>query len=426
MGMAGAAVVTCPTSRCECRRVDIRNIRSPESRAETGALVTLKNHDSRLPFPRLLAVAVLLAVSGAACRKQGPPLTPYVALVANSQSNSVAAVDLATFRVIRSVPVASGPAEIALRPHSQEVYVATASGSVSVIGFPDLRVLGTLEIGRSARDLVFSADGSRLYALDPKSGDVVFADAEHGRIPRETGRLHLGGDLAHLALTPDGKALVAADRASNRLVFISADSRRVLGSVEVGRDPGALVILPDSSQVLVADTGENKVSAVDVASRQILAHLELAAPPTSLALKPDGGELFVLCGASALVSIIDTSHDNVEQNLPAGALPAAGVFRRDSSVLYVANAGDGSVTALDVQNRAVLDSTHAGAEPRALALTPDEQFLVVVDAASASVAILRAVTSTAPASGRGALVTTVPVGARPVAVAVPDWRWEGK
>jgi DNA-binding beta-propeller fold protein YncE len=58
-------------------------------------------------------------------------------------------------------------------------------------------------------------------------------------------------------------------------------------------------------------------------------------------------------------------------------------------------------------------ATHTGTEPRALALTPDERFLVIADSATSSLAILR--------TDRSALVTTIPVAARPVDVVVPDW-----
>ena len=67
----------------------------------------------------------------------------------------------------------------------------------------------------------------------------------------------------------------------------------------------------------------------------------------------------------------------------------------------------------EFQNRLVVASTHTGAQPRALALTPDERFLVAVDSAASSLAVLR--------TDRPALVTTIPVGTRPVDVVVPDW-----
>ena len=142
-------------------------------------------------------------------------------------------------------------------------------------------------------------------------------------------------------------------------------------------------------------------------------------------LKPDGGEVYVLSAPTSTLVIVDAFHDNVEQTFPTGRQPTAGVFRRDSSILYVANAGDGSVTALDTNNRVVLASTHVGMEPRALALTPDERFLVVADTAASSLAVLHS-DPTSLSESRSALdshsllITTVPVGARPVDVVVPD------
>ena len=384
----------------------------------------------------------------AACHKRDTPPKPYVAFVANSQSNSVAAVDLGNLRMATLIPVASGPSEIAARPQSHEVWVVSTSGTISVIRFPELDVAATLRIGSSAQSLVFSRDGRRAFALDPDQSQVVFLDSEVRRVaarvrvgtpPKNVGAAAepVSGALptaqaastparGHLALTPNGQILVVSASADPRLYFVSPDSERVLGSVEVGKEPGPMVILPDSSKVFVADTGEEKVSAVDIASRQLLSHLELAARPSALLLKPDGGEIFVLSYEGASLTILDAFHDNVEQNLTTGRQPVAAVIRRDQTVLYIANAGDGSVTALDVENRSVLSSTHAGAEPRALALTPDERFLVAADAASSDVAILRTDLADNPASGptrteRTALVTTIPVGARPLDVVIPDW-----
>ncbi|HLW78499.1 MAG TPA: beta-propeller fold lactonase family protein [Terriglobia bacterium] len=373
----------------------------------------------------------ILLASLAACHRGGAGFEPCVVLVANQQSNSVAVVDLGALRVVRSIAVAPGPAQVVARPHTHQVYAVSPAGSVTVIGYPRLRVLATLHVGRSAASLVFSADGERLYALDPESGEVVFGNGPDGQTPRESGRVRLGGELAGLALAPRASGgrggpediLLVTDRAAGRVWLLGGESRQVLGSVEVGKGAGPVVALPDGSRAFVADAAENQVSAVDVAARRVLAHLELASRPSGLLLKPDGGELFVLSADSALLTIVDAFHDEVEQTLPAGRGAISGTFRRDATVLYLANSGDGSVTALDIQTRTVLDSTRAGAEPRALALTPDERYLVVADAASASVAILRAAVASS-SSARSALVTTIPVGPRPVDLAVLDWRWE--
>ena len=370
----------------------------------------------------------LLVLCLNACHRQAEPPKPYLAFVANEDSNAVAAVDLADFHVVASIPVAAKPEQLVVRPHHPELWVVSALGTVSVIGFPALRVVQSLHIGNSARDLIFAPNGDHTYVLDGDSGLIVFGDGKPGEFPRESGRLRLGGKLTSLALTPDGNTLVVADAATSRLVFVSVEARRVLGTVEVGRGPGPIVILPDGSKAFVADTEEEKVSAADTTSRQILSHIEISSKPTGLLLKPDGGELFVLSAEGGIATIVDTLHDNVEQTFSTGRGTAAGVIRRDQSVLYLANAGDGSVTCLDVENRVVLNSTHVGTEPRALALTPDERFLVVADRGASSLAVLRADPLARDRKGqpwmdpkRSLLITTVPVGAGPVDVVVPEW-----
>jgi DNA-binding beta-propeller fold protein YncE len=116
--------------------------------------------------------------------------------------------------------------------------------------------------------------------------------------------------------------------------------------------------------------------------------------------------------------IVDADQDNVEQNNPTGHNPVAGVFQQNPLVLYTANAGDGSVMALDVQNRILLAAVHVGIEPRALTLTPDERFLLVVDTSASTLAVLQANPAT--------LLTTFPVGAKPVDVVAPGWLVEGQ
>jgi len=386
----------------------------------------LSHHSSLITrHSSLLAALCLLTCFSVSCRRP-PPLTPYTAYVVNQQSATLVAVNLADFHVTASLPVSTQPERVLVCPGARQLYVVSATGKISIAAFPHLRRVATIEVGRSAKDLAFSPDGRAAYVLDAADHEVVFLDCDgaaanpvEGAIPKVAFRLRLGGTLSGLALSPDGKTLVAASQSPNLITFISVAARQPQGTVEVGQSPGPMVILPDDSKVFVADTGEEKISVVDVASRKLFAHIEMGARPTALLLKPDGGEIFVLAAPSSTLAILDAFHDNLEQTFPLGHNPVTGIFRQDMSVLYIANAGDGSVLALDVETRAVLASTRVGIEPRALALTPDERLLVAADRAASSLAILHADPSRL-SSHRTVLITTVPVGASPVDVVVPD------
>jgi serine/threonine-protein kinase len=174
-----------------------------------------------------------------------------------------------------------------------------------------------------------------------------------------------------------------------------------------------MVILANSSKAFVGDAEQPAISVVDLTTRQLLANIEIGIRPGALLLKPDGGELFVFGYRGTSMVILDANQDIVEQTYPTGRDPVAGVFQMDPLILYIANAGDGSVMALDVQNRTLLAAVHIGIEPRALALTPDERFLAVADTSASTLAVLR----TNPTN----LLTTFPVGAKPVDVVVPGW-----
>lgn len=412
-------------------------IRSTRRRENPGAGVTgrvpgMRRARVRRQTPRCnrqdavafcpFALCLLVCFSSPACTRHdsGAPPRPYLAFVANRRSDSVVVVDLARLRVVATILVARAPEQLAVRPGARELYAVSASGTISVVAFPGLRLAKTVRIGRAARSLVFTPDGRRALVLEPRLGDIVFLDCD---TLKERARVRVGRPLANLALTPDGKTLLAASAAPlNRLYFASAGDQKLLGSVEVGRAPGPMAILLDSSLAFVADTGEEKISAVDLASRQVLSHLEIGSKPGALILKPDGGELFVLSSEAATLTLIDAYHENVEQSVPTGKAPVAAVARRDSSLLYIANRGanrgDASVATLEVETRTVLSTTHVGNEPCALALTPDERFLAVADCGAASLAILRT------GADRNALLSTIPVGAQPVDVVVPDWIWK--
>lgn len=385
----------------------------------------------------LVVIATVWLGLLASCHKWSQPPKPYLAFVANGQSNSVAVVDLARFHLEKNIPVSPGPEQLTLRPGAHEIYVTGDSGEVDVIEYPALRVVRTFKPGgpggpgAAAGTLAFSADGRRGYVLEKIRGLALSGSDTRERAGGvldvidcaagdRVSSLRVPEHPLSLALTPDGKTLIAADPSSGNIHFISAIDGKYLGSLYVGKGAGPLAVLPDSSKVFVADTGEDKVSSVDIASRQLLSNIEIGMRPRGLLVKPDGGELFVLSGDSATLVILDAFHDNVEQNLTTGREPIAAVIRRDQSALYIANAGDGSVSAFSVDDRMPLASVHLGTAPRALALTPDERFLVVADSSESSLAVLKADPKSLSDS-RSALITTIPVGEGPTDVKVPDY-----
>ena len=87
---------------------------------------------------RVSLLGLILATLGSisvACRHPAP-LNPYTAYVVNHQSATLAAVNLADFRVTDSLPVAPQPDRVLVRPGARQLYVVSATGKISVAAFP--------------------------------------------------------------------------------------------------------------------------------------------------------------------------------------------------------------------------------------------------------------------------------------------------
>ena len=217
--------------------------------------MTLKLNAARRGSRNALAsslLALLMAPLGGlwtACHSRPAPPVSYRAFVVNNQSSTLAAVDLATFHVIASLPTAPLPDRVLVRPRSQELYVVSPFGKITVVTYPHPRVTRTLNVGRGAGN-IFSPDGRTAYVLDPTDREIIFLDCGAGKT---ISRVPLADIPSSLALTPDGKTLVVAIPSHNQLSFIGAPTGERLGTVTVGQGPGSMVILPDGSQVLVAN-----------------------------------------------------------------------------------------------------------------------------------------------------------------------------
>ncbi len=121
-----------------------------------------------LAIPRLLAVVlVCCTVFSSGCRRRANPPKAYAAFVVNQQSSTLAEVNLAKFRVLATVAVAARSERVLARPQREELWVVSASGEISVVEFPGLRVVRKLRIGEGARDLAFSPHGDRALILEP-------------------------------------------------------------------------------------------------------------------------------------------------------------------------------------------------------------------------------------------------------------------
>jgi hypothetical protein len=281
--------------------------------------------------------ALALAPSAFARRLGGTP----VALVTADTEAHVAAVELATGRVIKRIRTLEGPRSIESVFASRSVVAHTSEGALTLLdGLEKRRVLHGFE---EPRYTAMGTDGKQAYVTDSKRGDVTVIDLDTARIVHRTevGALarHItsdpGGLLLWVALGFSARTIVALDLADPVRPRIVARIRPPFLAHDVAFEPRGREVWISAGEV-------GRLAVYDPRGR-LLRTLRADAPPQHVTFA--GGRAFVASGESAVVRV-HALHD--------GALVGTATVPRGS---YNVQSGMGAVVtpSLDQGTLVILD-----------------------------------------------------------------------
>ena len=360
-------------------------------------------------------LAVFLLTSSGCRSKRGTAFEGY-AFVATAGSSALAVVDLAAFSVVSQIGLASRPVQLVSDPARNALYVMGEGGpaGLTVIDTARLTVKQRLWLAENPRRIRMSPDGEQLYILDGRAALFKSLDLEtmsHGP------QIRLGSAPVDFDLSPD-QQWACVSLASGEVVILNLEHGKIAARIPVGGEPSAVAVRFDSRQAFVANRADRRVSAIDLAAGRLIAHLPLNLRPEMLRFKPDGGELFVPGGDGSVVVIISAYRDEIDQPLLAGAGPRDIAITSDNRLLFVANSAANTVSVMNIRDRRVLAAVAVGEEPHRVVLTPDDQYALVLNHKSGDLAVIRAQAVTQARDRISPLFTMIPVGSRPVDVAV--------
>ena len=360
---------------------------------------------------------VLLAVAPAlACRR--PPSAGFQAFVANEEGRSVAAVDLTTFRVSRQIAIDGEPAAIISHGQRPAVYCLTPqTGTVHEIDPATFSVRRKSRVSPSAISMRLARDGRSLWILSREARALVQLNLDRF----EAGaRIKLPGAPEDFDLSETKAAISFPSDAAMAIAGLS--SARVERVIPTGPGAGIIRFHAAGRQALCGNRGNRTVTIFDVTKGRVVAHLPVAVEPENFCYKASNdGELYVTgAGMDALVVIYPYQSEVYETRL-TGRSPGAMAASSSPEYLFVANSESGNVTVMDVTTGKMLAAVAVGAEPRYIAVTPDNQYAMALNRRSGDMAVIlipafvnvrRAKTAPTP------LFTMIPVGAKPVSLAI--------
>jgi DNA-binding beta-propeller fold protein YncE len=268
------------------------------------------------------------------------------ALVTDETQNRLLAVGLPAGRIIRRVPLADDPEDIATG--SVVIVVSSKAGVVTVLDRSSLRPIRTFGGFDRPHIAAISPDGQYAYITDDARGTLTVIGLSEMRV---TSTIRVGPGAHHLTVSPNERQIwVALGESAQTVVILSTVARTPAAGASPVIDPGHphvigrltpgfrahdLSFTADGRQVWISSAAGPAVTAFDVRSRRMLFRVPVGAPPQHLAF--EGRFAYVTSGYGSTIEKVDAATGRIiaRAAAPYGSfeLAAADGFVASASLL---------------------------------------------------------------------------------------------
>ncbi len=176
--------------------------------------------------------------------------------------NVLDVIDLATKKVIQSIPVKANPHWVVVDNKNGLFYVTDhMSAVVTVLSAKTNRIITTIPVGETPHSAALSPNGSRL-AVTSYNGDAVFlintaTDQMIKQIP-------VGREPLDITYSPDGRYLFTANNLDNTVTVIGTADNLVIAEIPTGKAPTSISVLPNGRQAYVTDENSGAIEILNL------------------------------------------------------------------------------------------------------------------------------------------------------------------
>ncbi|MBV8550085.1 MAG: hypothetical protein JOY54_02215 [Acidobacteriaceae bacterium] len=358
------------------------------------------------------------ALAGACEPKKHTGFGGY-ALVAASGDNSITAIDLTTFQLAKSIPLSGSPTAVVPGPAGRSYVLTPVTGRVHILD-ADLNLAGSYRLADELSHMRLTQDGKRVIATAARSRELIEADPADLRVIRRH-KLHAEPSFLDVSA---GNVVAVSSGEQGMVELVDLASGRQT-QLQLPAPVGDVRFRADGKLLLLANYGARSLTALSVPDLQTVADLPLAMQPQNLCFNADQGQLFVSGdGMDAVAIVFPYNTLEVDQTVLAGRDPGPMACSAAPAYLFVASANGSDVCILNIDTRKVIGIVEVGEKPSYICITPDSRYALVLDQKSEDLAVIyipdiaRNTLRTNRYKTGGSLFTLLPVGNRPVHVAI--------
>jgi PQQ-dependent catabolism-associated beta-propeller protein len=298
--------------------------------------------------------------------------------VSNERAGTIQVIDMATDRVVKTLPIHDRPRGMAISPDGKRLYVAvswwrdgkrprTGRERIAVLDAATLQPIRDYPAGTDPECIAASPNGQRLYLSNEDVGTASIVDVATGKT-RAT--LIVGTEPEGVTASPDGKWVYVTAETSNVLTVIDAQTEQVAANILVDARPRFTLFTRDSAHAWATAEIGGSVQLIDAKRHRVVKRVRLPAThkPVGMVLSPDEKKLYVATGRGNAVTVVDTKAMKVIATIPTGVRVWGIAITRDGHKVYAANSLSNTISVIDTTTNRVVRTIATDDGPWALLL----------------------------------------------------------
>jgi YVTN family beta-propeller protein len=225
------------------------------------------------------------------------------AVVTNLDSY-ISVLDTTSGTIVATIPAGKSPSRAAIDPVRNEAAVTNFnSDNLAVIDLESRRLIRTVPLKSGPLGVELLGETRRAVVACQYDMSLVTVNLENGEVEQE---IILGRYLGELARNPLDGRIVVGNPSNNGIISVYDPARAaVVATVPVGGGPLSVAVYVKRNVALVGEYNAGTVSLVDLSTARVLRSIRVGDGPTGIAVKESNGTAIVACKLADKLTIVD-------------------------------------------------------------------------------------------------------------------------